>query len=169
MGFFKDMGNALNGNGRKRYDYTHGEVMSTLMNGGYDTLLYQGGNLTGEEKAVVFIFMTGYFDVITYKYEYTYHNNYDLDDAYIKSIGLTKLFFTDKLKWTQNYLQRTLNDVGTLNYQRPEVVKTLTDFGTAVGLNLHTEGGVAELLGHQDVSPENGYALLKEFFDGLSD
>lgn len=167
MGIFSDLGNAFSGEARKRYDYTHSLAFKTLESNGYLSLVYGGGILSGEQKALFFVFMTGYFDVITYQYQSAYMNNNNLEDAYSKAIGLVKLFFTDKLGWTQNYLRNVLSDVSTLNYQRPEIVRSITDFGTAVGLNLHTDASVAKILGHDDISVDNGKALLKEFFDDL--
>lgn len=169
MSLLDNITSVFNGNARKRYDYTHNSMISTLQhNNHYKQLLY-GTQLDSEQKLICFLVITGYFNIVTYQYESTFHNNLDIQDAYDKAHGLTKLFFKDKLNWSDNYIRRTIKEIQELTYHNPAQAEGMMNIGSNIATNVVIDKSLASAMGHDDISKEKGYEVLNDFFTLLED
>ncbi|MDD3591174.1 MAG: hypothetical protein PHO65_00835 [Sulfurovum sp.] len=169
MGLFDNISNAFNGNARKRYDYTHNSMMSILQHNDYYKQLLYGTQLDSEQKLICFLVVTGYFNIVTYQYESTFHNNLDIQDAYDKAHGLTKLFFKDKLNWSDNYIRRVIKEIQELTYQNPAQAENIMNIGSSIASNFVIDASLASAMGYDDISKEKGYKILNDFFILLED
>ena len=164
MGFFKDIGNAFNGKTRERYDYTINSILSTLQYKGYIDILRGGANFDSEQKLIVFLVISGYFDITTQQYEMKYNGNNNIDDIQDKAHGLTKLFFKDNLQWPSSHIDRVVKETKELAYNNPSHVQNIMALGQAIAHNITSDKQLAQLLG-KEVSEEEGYSILDNVFD----
>ena len=166
MGFLKDIGNAFNGNARKKYDTTHNQMIDILNNNTNSNILYSGYSLHAEQKLVAMLFINGCFNGLSLMYDISNGEN-DIEESMKKASSLAQLFMEDKLKWSKSDVRRTVEAIDNMLYQRPQLVQNMVNTGMGVVLNIQTSPSIAKLMGYTDISQENGYKILNEFFEML--
>lgn len=166
MGLIKDLGNYFSGYARDRYDETHNQMIKILESNQKSSMLFGGYSLTANQKINTAIFINGCFRDLTFLYEFTHGDRFNLniDDIFKRARFLSQLFLEDKLRWSKDDIRYVTDDIKIVAYQNPQIIKDIDIAALYVVANIITSEEIAKLMGHNDVSKEKGLEILNEFF-----